>query len=154
MPVKLTKAKSAVRTSMTSSKLTTPANPTHTMTIPGRLRALKKETLIAMGYRKALFARSCKVSINLFSASRESLSSGYLTRFDTNRTVQTQKMARGLKFLILEVKGLYYLCSENNGTVQLRGLRAANLQLCFCICKTVFFMTRLFLNLTNLSYSH
>ena len=48
-------------------------------------------------------------------------------------------MARGLKFLILEVKGLYYLCSENNGTGQLCGLRAADLQLCFCICKTGFF---------------
>ena len=30
-------------------------------------------------------------------------------------TVQPQKSARGLKYLIQEVEGLYYLCSENKG---------------------------------------
>ena len=40
---------------------------------------------------------------------------------DTNQAVQLQKMARGLKFRILNVEGLYYLCSENNGADQLRG---------------------------------
>ena len=29
---------------------------------------------------------------------------------DTNWAVQPHKMARGLKFLIKEVKGFYYLC--------------------------------------------
>ena len=35
-------------------------------------------------------------------------------------------MARGLKFRIYEVEGLYYLCSENKGTDQLRGHREGN----------------------------
>ena len=32
-------------------------------------------------------------------------------RSETNQAVQSQKMARGLKSLILEVEGLYNLCS-------------------------------------------
>ena len=40
---------------------------------------------------------------------------------DTNQAVQLQKMARGLKFRIKKVEGLYYLCRENNGADQLRG---------------------------------
>ena len=40
---------------------------------------------------------------------------------DTNRAVQSQKMARGLKFRIKQVKGLYYPCSENKGADQLSG---------------------------------
>ena len=39
----------------------------------------------------------------------------FSTSSDTNRTVQPQKKARGLKFQIEEVEGLYYLCSENTG---------------------------------------
>ena len=38
---------------------------------------------------------------------------------DTNRAVQPQKMARGLKFRIEEVEGLYYQCSENKGADRL-----------------------------------
>ena len=34
---------------------------------------------------------------------------GFPTRFRTNRAVQPQKMARGLKFQIQEVEGLYYV---------------------------------------------
>ena len=34
--------------------------------------------------------------------------------------VQPHKMARGLKFRILEVEGLQYLCRENKGADQLR----------------------------------
>ena len=34
---------------------------------------------------------------------------------DTNQAVQLQKIARGLKFQIQKVEGLYYLCSENKG---------------------------------------
>ena len=45
---------------------------------------------------------------------------GLTTRSDTNRAVQPQKMVRGLKFRIYEVEELYYLCSENKGTDQLR----------------------------------
>ena len=60
-------------------------------------------------------------------------------RSHTNRAVQSQKMARGLKFRIKEVEGLYYLCSENKGADQLRGYREAGLRLCFRICKMLFF---------------
>ena len=60
------------------------------------------------------------------------------TRFDTNQAVQLQKMARGLKFQIWKVEGLYYLCSENKGADQLRGYREADLCLRFRICKRWF----------------
>ena len=40
-------------------------------------------------------------------------------------------MARGLKFRILEVEGLYYLFSKNTGADQLRGYRTADLYLSF-----------------------
>ena len=56
---------------------------------------------------------------------------------DTNRAAQPQNMARGLKFRIKKVEGLYYLCSENKGADQLRGYREADLCLCFRICKTL-----------------
>ena len=45
------------------------------------------------------------------------------------------KMAKGWKFWIKEVEGLYYPCSENKGADQLCGYRAADLRLCFHICK-------------------
>ena len=51
-----------------------------------------------------------------------SRSSGFPTRSDTNRAEQLiKKMARGFKFWIYEVEGLYYICSENKGADQLRG---------------------------------
>ena len=59
---------------------------------------------------------------------------GFPTRSDTNRAVQLQKMARGLKFRIQEVKGLYYPCSENKDADQLC-YREADLRLCFRLCK-------------------
>ena len=37
---------------------------------------------------------------------------------------------------------MYYLCSENKGTDQLRGYREADLRLCFCICKNPVFSQR------------
>ena len=58
---------------------------------------------------------------------------------DTNQAVQLQKMARGLKFWVYEVEGLYYKCSENKGADQLRGHREADLHLCFRICKMFVF---------------
>ena len=61
------------------------------------------------------------------------------TRSDTNRAVQSQKMARCLKFRIYEEEGLYQLCSENKGADQLRGYREADLGLCFRICKNPVF---------------
>ena len=44
-------------------------------------------------------------------------------------------MAKGLKFRIKKIEGLYYSCSENRGADQLRGYREADLRLCFRICK-------------------
>ena len=43
---------------------------------------------------------------------RKPVFGGILTRSETNRAVQLQKIARGLKFRIKEEEGLYYLCSE------------------------------------------
>ena len=57
----------------------------------------------------------------------------FKTRSDTNWAVQSQKMARGLKFGIKKVEGSYYLCSENKDADQLRSYREADLRLCF-IC--------------------
>ena len=66
-------------------------------------------------------------------------SSGFPTRYDTNQTVQPQKMARGLKFRIYVVEGLYYPYSENKGADLLRGNCEADLRPCFRICiKPVF----------------
>ena len=55
--------------------------------------------------------------------------------FPQGQTAQPQEMARGLKFQISEVNGLFYLCSENKGADQLRSICAADLRLCFRICK-------------------
>ena len=62
-----------------------------------------------------------------------------LTRSDTNQAVQPLKMARGWKFWIKEVEGLYYPSSENKGADQLRGYSEADLHLCFRICKALVF---------------
>ena len=64
------------------------------------------------------------------------------TRSNINQAVQVQKMARGLKFRIKKVEGLYYPCSENKGADQLRGYRGADLRLCFRICKKPVFSER------------
>ena len=48
----------------------------------------------------------------------------FLTWSDTNQAVPPQNMAGGLKFRIYVEKGLYYLCSENKGADQLRGVTA------------------------------
>ena len=70
--------------------------------------------------------------------SGQNRSLGFPTRLDINRAVQPQKMSRGLIFRIWEVEGLYYLCSENKGADQLRSYCAADLRLCFRICKKRF----------------
>ena len=57
---------------------------------------------------------------------------------DTNQAVQLQKMARGSKFRIKKVEGLYYLCSENKGSDQLRSYREAHLRLLFAYVKRWF----------------
>ena len=63
----------------------------------------------------------------------------FLTWPDTNQAVQSQKMARGLKFRIKKVEGLYYLCRENKGADQLHIYFEADLRLCFRICKMLVF---------------
>ena len=70
------------------------------------------------------------------------MSSGFLTRSDTNRAVQPHMIARGLKFRMWIEKGLYYLCSENKGADQLRSYHEADLRLCFRICKKPVFSRR------------
>ena len=74
-----------------------------------------------------------------WAASWENLSSWFSTRSDTNRAVQPQKMARGLKFWIQEVEEQYYLCSENKGADQVRRYWAADLRLFFRIWKKQIF---------------
>ena len=66
-------------------------------------------------------------------------SSGFPPRSHTTRAVQSRNMARGLKFRIQEVEGLYYPCSENEGADQLRGYHEADLRLCFRVCKKTVF---------------
>ena len=61
----------------------------------------------------------------------------FLTRSDTNQAIQSQKMARSLKFRIQKVKRLYDLCtcSKKKDAEQLHGYLTTDLHLCFCICK-------------------
>ena len=73
--------------------------------------------------------------IKKWASFSENRSSGFPTRSDTNRVVQSQKMAGDLKFRIKVAEGLYYPYSENKGADQLRGYREADLRLCFRICK-------------------
>ena len=54
---------------------------------------------------------------------------------DANRSVQPQKMARGLKFRIYVVQGSYYTYSENKGADQLHCYCATNMLFCFRNCK-------------------
>ena len=77
------------------------------------------------------------------------------TRSDTNQAVQSQKMARGLKFHVYKVEELYYPCSENKGADQLRGYREADLRLCFRICKTLVLSRRgsFYFNYTESSWN-
>ena len=63
-----------------------------------------------------------------------------LTRSDTNRAVQSQKIARSLKFRMKEEEGLYYPCSENKGADQLRSYCEAGLRLCFRVCRLLVFL--------------
>ena len=61
---------------------------------------------------------------------------------DTNQSVQSQKMARSLKFWIEKVEEMYYPFSENKGADQLHSYWEAGLYLWFRICRMCsFFMT-------------
>ena len=62
---------------------------------------------------------------------------------NTIQAVQLQKMARGLKFRIRKVEGLFYQCSENKGA-QLRGYFAAHMtnephrdKCCLCFYRSI-----------------
>ena len=71
-----------------------------------------------------------KSSMDAF-ASREKLSSGFLTSIDTNKAVQSQIMARGFKFRISEGEGFYYLCSKNKALISCAVISQLN-----CVCGT------------------
>ena len=66
--------------------------------------------------------------------SQENLSSGFLTRSETDRTVQSQKIVAWY-FRFRKVEGLYDQCSENKGGDWLYGAVQLVLHLCFRICK-------------------
>ena len=61
------------------------------------------------------------------------------TRSDTNRSVQSQKRARILKFRIYVEKELYYPSGGNKGADQLRIYCEADLRLCFRLCRLLVF---------------
>ena len=63
----------------------------------------------------------------------------FRNRSDTKKAVQSQKLARSLKFRIYEVVEVYYPCSENKDADQLRGYREADLRLCFRQCRLLVF---------------
>ena len=60
-------------------------------------------------------------------------------RSDTNRSVQSQKRARILKFRIQVEEELYYPSSENKGADQLRSYCEADLRLCFRLGRLLVF---------------
>ena len=64
------------------------------------------------------------------SRGARNLSLRFPTRYDTNWTVQPQ-MTRGLKFLIDEVDGSTIYVVKTKALISC----AADLRLCFCICK-------------------
>ena len=69
----------------------------------------------------------------MLALSQENHSCGYLTRSDTNQSVQSQKMAKSLKLWLYEEDGLYYLRRENIDADQLCSYCTADVCLCFCM---------------------
>ena len=75
---------------------------------------------------------------------RENRSLGFLTRSDTNRAVQLQKIVRDTKFGFRKKRDFTILVAKTKGADQLRSYCTADLRLCFRICKKwVFLITRL-----------
>ena len=66
----------------------------------------------------------------------------FMSKSDTNRAVQPQKIARNFKFRIHEVEELYCLCSKNKGSDHLCGYRTADMR------KLGFLITRLILRVS------
>ena len=53
-----------------------------------------------------------KFQTNAMSCMMKKPSMLFLTRSNTNQSIQSMKQARSLNFWVLEKEGLYYLCSE------------------------------------------
>ena len=81
------------------------------------------------------------------ASSRENLSSGFSTRYDSNRPAKQQKLARSLNFRIYKKEVLYYLGSEQQRCWSDCADAQADLHLC-CLhmAKTGFLMTWLILS--------
>ena len=77
------------------------------------------------------------------------------TTSHTNRAVQPHKMARGLKFRIKEVEGLYYLCSANKGADQLRGSACfADTAKLFCVFVFAYAKSRFSRDMAQLKWNY
>ena len=63
----------------------------------------------------------------------------FLIRSDTNRFVQSQKMARSLKIWIKKEEELYYLSSKNKGADQVCSYSEAAVRLWFRKCRLLVF---------------
>ena len=70
---------------------------------------------------KYIFITEAHTYSTLMSSAMRKPTFWFLTWSDTNQAVELQKMARGLKFRIKKVEGLYYLSSKNKGADQLHG---------------------------------
>ena len=84
----------------------------------------------------------------ILASSRENLSSGFLTRSDTNWTVKSQKVTSGFKFQIYEVEGYYSIYVAQ--TKVLFSCPVTAKLICvfvFAYAKRIFFTTRLILSL-------
>ena len=68
----------------------------------------------------------------LYATAGENLSSVFMTRSNTNRTVQPHQMTSALKLRIKEVNEFYYPCSESKGPDLLHDYCTADL----CLYKT------------------
>ena len=68
------------------------------------------------GFQVILIGMSCSRSFHLNCIMTKPVF-GVSFQVRHKQAVQPQKMARGWKFRILEVEGLYYLCSKNKGAV-------------------------------------
>ena len=79
------------------------------------------------------------ITLIIWAMTQENWSSGFLTRSDTNRPVQSQKKVRILKFWVDVEEELYYQSSENKDADQLCSYYTADLRLCFRIGKNPVF---------------
>ena len=94
-------------------------------------------------FRRSTAAMSSSICCNIRAARQENWSSRFPTRYDINRSVQSQKRARSFKFQIEEEEELFYPSSENKSADQLCSYCTADctadLTLCFRIGKNPVF---------------